>query len=68
MSTGLTIAQLLVAALEVYRTHHAKPADWVPTAEDWNGIIAEAELYTAERFKEEARAALKASSSSPPEL
>lgn len=58
--TRTLITQGLLLALELYRNHNNLPKDWTPSKDDWDKLEAEVEVMTAQKFKEEAAAALKA--------
>jgi hypothetical protein len=49
-------AQLLLAALEIYKIHANKPPEWVPKPEDWRALTAEVELATIDKLHAEAKA------------
>lgn len=68
VNAGTLIAQGLLLALELYRNHNGLSEDWVPTQEDWDTLESEVGSYTAQRFKDEAKAALPpgSESSAPP--
>lgn len=50
------IAQLVLAALEVWRNHQGKGADWMPTPADWSALRAEVEGATIEKLHADAAA------------
>lgn len=51
---ALIISQLLAFGLELWRNHADKPADWTPTAADWDELYARTGK-TADDYKREAR-------------
>lgn len=50
-STSTAIAIGITALLKVWAEHKSKPAGWKPGPEDWDEMIAEAELKTADWYK-----------------
>jgi hypothetical protein len=51
------IAQGVSALIEIWRNHSNKPKDWVPTAEDWDALLALNDK-TAQDYKDEAKSQL----------
>lgn len=60
------MAQGLLLALELYRNHNNLSKDWRPTEEDWDQLESEVEVMTAQKFKDEAKAALPPGESPEP--
>jgi hypothetical protein len=49
------IASLLNFAFEIWRTHSGKPAGWVPSQAEIDGLLAEVDTATPEAEKTAAR-------------
>lgn len=63
--TLVIAAEVLRFALEIYRRHAGKPADWLPTPEDWQALEQDVRLHSAAHFHRQAAITPEAPSSSP---
>lgn len=52
-TTAAIIAQIAAALIELWRQTANKPEGWVPSAEEWDAVLALNEK-TAEQYKQEA--------------
>jgi len=54
MPTAAIVAQVMLAAMELYRNHYGLAADWVPTAQDVADMIAKNNEWSAKKYEDEA--------------